>query len=303
MRWQERRRPSWGISGRCPVICDRCQHVTAQRNSSHVPWTARRRLEFCGQPAHALRSLIVLGSAAARRHARRQGALARARCPRRPGWPPPGLLGAGAAPSGGTGVDGGRSRHPGAAGECRQHPVAAVPPPPCVPPAPLLPAPCWDCVAFLLAVPGLIAAASWSSPQGHHHHHHHKRRRAEPEEVTCQDVSDLDPHSDDRCAFVRTHCKSESLINYPRLYYCHVARHKWLTYAMLVRAGRQLSSGPLLGLHLGGSGAAGWRRVWRCCSCDGGPGNSCCCCCALWSLKQALATLPAAPLRPQLFCP
>lgn len=53
--------------------------------------------------------------------------------------------------------------------------------------------------------------------------------------MTCEDVSDLDPRSDDRCAFVRTHCKSESLIDYPRLYYCHVARHKWLTYVMLVR--------------------------------------------------------------------
>lgn len=78
-------------------------------------------------------------------------------------------------------------------------------------------------------------AAGTQELQGHHHHHHHhKRRRAEPEEVTCQDVSDLDPHSDDRCTFVRTHCKSESLIDYPRLYYCHVARHKWLTYAMLL---------------------------------------------------------------------
>jgi sodium/potassium/calcium exchanger 6 len=79
------------------------------------------------------------------------------------------------------------------------------------------------------------AAAGAPAVQGHHHHHHHHRkRRAEPEEVTCEDVSDLDPHSDDRCAFVRAHCKSESLIDYPRLYYCHVARHKWLTYTMLL---------------------------------------------------------------------
>ncbi|KAI7838328.1 hypothetical protein COHA_007897 [Chlorella ohadii] len=78
------------------------------------------------------------------------------------------------------------------------------------------------------------ATAGAPELQGHHHHHHHKRRRAEPEEVTCEDVSDLDPRSDDRCAFVRTHCKSESLIDYPRLYYCHVARHKWLTYVMLL---------------------------------------------------------------------
>ena len=76
-------------------------------------------------------------------------------------------------------------------------------------------------------------------PQGHHHKHkhHHGRHGAEAEEVTCEDVSDLDPRSDDRCAFVRAHCKSQSLIDYPKLYYCHVARHTWLTAAMLVGVG------------------------------------------------------------------
>lgn len=80
-----------------------------------------------------------------------------------------------------------------------------------------------------------------SPAQGHHHHgghghHHHDRHRAEPEEVTCDDVSDLSP-DDDRCAFVKAHCQSEALLNYPRLYYCHVQRHgPLLTGLMLVGA-------------------------------------------------------------------
>ena len=29
----------------------------------------------------------------------------------------------------------------------------------------------------------------------------------------------------DRCAFVRLHCRPEAMLDYLRLYYCHVAPH------------------------------------------------------------------------------
>lgn len=109
-----------GISGRSVCTCDRCSRFIEQQNRCPRALDAHRRLRQVQQLAHAPHSLIALDSAAAKRHARRQGALAPARCPRRPGWPPAGLLGAWNGRCCRTGGDERHSRRPRAAGEHRQ---------------------------------------------------------------------------------------------------------------------------------------------------------------------------------------
>lgn len=58
----------------------------------------------------------------------------------------------------------------------------------------------------------------------------------EVEEPNCADVATLPPGVD-RCAFVREHCESGSLLHYPQIYYCHVAPHGTVATAAMVVSG------------------------------------------------------------------
>lgn len=60
--------------------------------------------------------------------------------------------------------------------------------------------------------------------------------RLDEGELVCEDVTKLDA-GDDFCTFVRNHCKAESLVNWPQLYYCHVAPHGALLTAVMLVGG------------------------------------------------------------------
>lgn len=59
-----------------------------------------------------------------------------------------------------------------------------------------------------------------------------------PQVTRCEDVALLGPE-DDKCEFVREHCKADSLVNYLEAYYCHVAPRGWKpAWGMVVSGGR-----------------------------------------------------------------